>query len=46
MDVRDLGELQTQPVSRTRCEWYSGLAIFQGKSAARLYDITDAAVVA
>ena len=46
MDVRDLGELQDRPVFRTRVEWYSGMAIFQSKSAARLYGITDAAVVA
>ena len=36
MNVRDLGELDAQPVYRTRIEWYSGLAIFHPKAAARL----------
>jgi hypothetical protein len=35
MSVEDLGELQTQPVFRTRIEWYVGLALF-GTGAARL----------
>lgn len=46
IDVRDLGEIQTKPVWRTRVEWYSGLAIFKGRSAARLRHIGDLAVVA
>lgn len=46
MDVRDLGELQTQSAKRTRVEWYTGLAVFHGRAAARLSSITDAAVVA
>ena len=28
MDVRDLGELQTAPVWRTRVEWFTGIAAF------------------
>jgi hypothetical protein len=36
MDVQDLGQLQTQPVLRTRIEWYTGLALFGPKPAARL----------
>jgi hypothetical protein len=46
MDVRDLGELQTQPAMRTRVEWYSGIACFHGRAIARLGSISDAAVVA
>lgn len=46
MDVRDLGELEDKPAKRTRVEWYNGMAIFHGKSAARLQHIGDAAVTA
>lgn len=46
MDVRDLGELNTKPVFRTRVEWYTGLCLYHGRSAARLRDITNAAVTA
>lgn len=46
MDVRDLGELQTKPAFRTRVEWYIGMALYHGRSAARLRDITNAAVTA
>jgi hypothetical protein len=45
-DVRDLGELQTKPALRTRVEWYCGIAAFNGRAAARLNGIKDAAVVA
>jgi len=34
--VDDLGLLQSQPVYRTRIEFYCGLALFGGKAAARL----------
>lgn len=44
--VKDIGELETKPVLRTRVEWYSGFAIMHGRAAARVYGITDAAVVA
>jgi len=44
--VSDLGELQTKPCLRTRVEWYSGVAVFHGKAAARLYGVKDAAVAA
>lgn len=44
--VTDIGELETKPVMRTRVEWYNGLGIFNGRGAARLSGITDAAVVA
>src|ERR1043165_6821124 len=35
MEVRDLGELQDKPAKRTRVEWYSGLALFNSRAAAR-----------
>ena len=44
--VTDLGELDTKPVVRTRVEWYSGIALFHAKAAARLWSIGDLAVVA
>ena len=31
VDVRDLGELQTAPVWRTRVEWFTGIAAFNGR---------------
>jgi hypothetical protein len=46
MSVRDLGELETAPVLRTRVEWFPGLCIEHGRAAARLYGISDAAVIA
>jgi hypothetical protein len=46
MEVRDLGELQTAPVLRTRVEWYNGLAVFNGRAATRLWSIADAAITA
>jgi hypothetical protein len=46
VDARDLGELETKPVLRTRVEWYAGMAIFQGKSVGRLRGIKSAAIVA
>lgn len=46
MAVTDLGELQTAPVYRTRIEWYSGLAVLNGRAATRLYSIADSAITA
>lgn len=46
MSVRDLGELQTAPVFRTRVEWYNGVAVFHGRAVTRLKFIGDLAVVA
>lgn len=46
IDVRDLGELQTSPLYRTRIEWYNGLAVFNGRAVTRLAGISDAAIVA
>jgi hypothetical protein len=45
IDAADLGELQTKPCLRTRVEWYSGIACFHPKGAARLRGIKNAAVV-
>lgn len=46
MKVRDLGELDSKPVKRTRVEWYVSLAALHGRCAARLWGISNAAVVA
>lgn len=39
--VDDLGLLESQPVYRTRIEWYCGLAVFGGKAAARLRGVRN-----
>jgi len=41
ISVRDLGEIQSQPVFRTRIEWFCGLATFSGKAAARLRGVRN-----
>ena len=46
MDVRDLGELDTMPLWRTRVEWYSGLGIFNGSAAVRVWGISNAPIIA
>lgn len=46
MDVRDLGELQSAPVYRTRVEWFSGIVMMHGRSAARVRNISNAPFVA
>ncbi len=46
MDVRDLGEIDSEPVYRTRVEWYITIALKRPLCAARLYGITNAAVTA
>lgn len=46
MRVRDMGELDTTPVYRTRIEWYVSMAILRARAAARLRYIKDAAVSA
>ncbi|MEY8748951.1 major capsid protein [Alkalicoccobacillus gibsonii] len=43
VNVRDLGELDTLPVFRTRIEFYCGLAMFHPKSVARLFDVLNPA---
>jgi hypothetical protein len=42
VQVDDLGFLQSQPVYRTRLEFYCGLAVFGGKAAARLAGVLNA----
>lgn len=39
--VDDLGLLQEKPVYRTRIEFYTGLAVFGGKAAARLKGVVN-----
>ena len=46
MDVRDLGEIDTKPVFRTRVEWYISMAILRPRAATRLWNIADLAVAA
>lgn len=45
MDVRDIGELQTAPVWRTRVEWFNGIAMYHGRAAARIRNIGNLAIV-
>jgi hypothetical protein len=45
IDVRDLGELQTAPVFRTRVEWYNGIAIYNGRAVTRIKHIGNLAIV-
>ncbi len=46
IDVRDLGELDSAPVFRTRVEWYVSLVMEHPRSAARLWSIKTGAAVA
>ena len=46
LNVRDLGELDDQPVYRTRVEWYNGIAIYNGRAVTRLGSIANAAIAA
>ena len=46
IDVRDLGELDTMPLFRTRVEWYAGIAVFNGNAAVRVRGISNAPLVA
>jgi hypothetical protein len=46
MEVEDLGEIDSKPVYRTRVEWLVGMAVMHGRACARLWSISDAAVVA
>lgn len=45
IEVRDMGELQTKPCMRTRVEWEAGIAVMDGRSAARLQGVKKAPVV-
>jgi hypothetical protein len=42
--VEQLGSVQDAAVDRTRLDWYCSVAIYNGRSAARIYGVTDAAV--
>ena len=42
VQVYDLGELESKPAYRTRIEFYTGLATFGGKAAARLRGVLTA----
>ena len=44
MQVNDLGLLQSQPLYRTRVEWFNGICIMHGRAATRLWSIADAAI--
>lgn len=46
VSVRDLGELDTAPVYRTRVEWFMGIAIFNGRAVTRIWSVADAAITA
>jgi len=45
MMVDDLGMLQAQPQMRTRIEWLSGIALFNGRAATRLWTILSTGTV-
>ncbi|MEH1808514.1 major capsid protein [Nostoc sp.] len=45
IDTRDLGELETKPVLRTRVEWYNAIACYHGRAAARIAGITNAPII-
>ena len=42
VQVEDLGQLQEKPAYRTRLEFYTGVATFGGKAAARLQGVLNA----
>lgn len=42
VQVYDLGELQEKPAVRTRIEFYTGVALFGGKAAARMRGVRNA----
>jgi len=46
IQIRSMGEVDDAPVDRTRIEWDCGQAVLNGRSAARLYGVTNLAVVA
>lgn len=45
-DVADLGEIDAQPVLRTRMDWYPSIRIMDKNAVARLRGISNAAVIA
>lgn len=42
VQVKDLGEIDSKPVYRTRIEFFCGMAVFSGKGAARLIHVDNA----
>jgi hypothetical protein len=44
VSARDLGEIDSKPVFRTRVDWHCSFAIYNGYSVARLAGITNATV--
>jgi len=46
IDIKSFGEVSDAPVDRTRLDWSVGMAIMNGRCAARAYGITDAAITA
>jgi hypothetical protein len=42
VQVKDLGEIDSKPVYRTRIEFFTGLGVFGGKAAARLIHVDNA----
>jgi len=46
IDIKSFGEVSDAPVDRTRLDWSVGIAIMNGRCAARAYGITDAAMTA
>lgn len=44
IDVKDLGELNAQPVFRTRVEWYVGMVVEHGRACSRVWGITNSNV--
>ena len=44
MDVRDLGEIDSKSVLRTRLEWFTSFAVYSGRAAGRLQGIKNAAI--
>lgn len=46
MEVRRLGEMHDEPQQVTRVEWDLGMVVEDGKAAARVRGISDAAIVA
>lgn len=44
--TKDLGEIDSKPVYRTRIDWNIGLTVLHGRAAARIWGIQDAPVTA
>jgi hypothetical protein len=46
IDIKAFGEVSDAPVDRTRIDWSVGIAVMNGRCAARAHGITDAAMTA